>query len=982
MPFCEECGTQVGAGDLYCSECGARQAEVPARADGPTPVPTATSEPFRERPPGRLPLATTAPAPARRGQRPPLEQSEDPERDLIARVESYAARLVETSIGAAAAHRRRFEDLQARLAAIDTDLGLWTARWTDGGWREGEFIPDVDAVLPRLTRAGSLVLRGSLSSLTASALLPLIGGRNLIIEYKGAARALALQAVQSLVLRLLATVAPGKLRLLLLDPVGLGQNVAGFMHLTDYMEDVVSGKAWSEGTDIEQQLADVTRHMEIVIQKYLRIGYATMEEYNNEAGEVAEPYRLVVAVDFPVNFTEQAVRRLVSVATNGPRCGVYVIVAVDRGQPLPYGFELGDLARGATRIVLDGERFLFDDPDFRDLDLILDEPARREDFERIVKAVGDMAKRNSRVEFDFARIALLPEERWRRSSAENLCALIGRESARKLQEFKLGEGMAHHGLVAGITGSGKSTLMHAIIMSLALAYSPDELQLYLVDFKQGVEFRDYATYRLPHARVVAIESEREFGLSVLQGLDAERERRGELFRQGGHQNIAGYRTATGAKLPRILLLVDEFQEFFVEGDAIASQAALILDRLVRLGRAFGIHVLLGSQTLAGAYSLARSTMDQMKLRIALQCSDADSRLILSEDNPAARLLSRPGEAIYNSAGGIPGKGNETRFQIAWLAEDRKREYLSAIQVLGEQGGTPVRAPIVFEGNRPARLEDHELLRDLLYAAGWPAPGKVVSAWLGEPVAIRPPTAARLRRQAGSNLVVVGRSEETAVGILAAALLSLATQHSPSAALFLVADLTSDDSPWTALMGRFSEALPHPVRAARQRGLSTIVAEAAEAVEKRLAEERRDLPSVYLFVIGLQRARELRQDDMAYYSPRSDEGGPPSPSERFATILKDGPEVGVHVLAWCDTYASLTRAVDRRNLNELGIRVALTMSAEDSTSFLGEPVAAKLVEHRALLHDEDRVGQFEKFRPYAPPSAKWLEWVRDRLKARA
>jgi hypothetical protein len=911
-----------------------------------------------------------------------VEAGEDPERNLIARVESYAARLVETAIGTAAAHRRRFEDLQAQLTALDTDLGPWAARWTDARWEEGEFLPDVDAMVPRLTRAGSLIFRGSLSSLTASALLPLIGSRNLIIEYEGAARVPALQAVQSLVLRLLATVAPGKLRLLLLDPVGLGQNVAGFMHLTDYMEELVSGKAWSEGSDIEQQLADVTRHMEIVIQKYLRIGYATMEEYNNEAGEVAEPYRLVVAVDFPVNFTEQAARRLVSIATNGPRCGVYVIVGVDRAQPPHYGFALGDLARGATRIVLAGERFVVDDPDFRDLDLVLDEPARREDFERLVKAVGGTAKRNSRVEFDFARIAPLPEQRWGRNSAENLWALIGRESARKRQEFKLGEGMAHHGLVAGITGSGKSTLMHTIIMSFALAYSPDELQLYLIDFKQGVEFRDYATYRLPHARVVAIESEREFGLSVLQGLDAERERRGELFRQGGHQNIAAYRKATGATLPRILLLVDEFQEFFVEGDSIASQAALILDRLVRLGRAFGIHVLLGSQTLAGAYSLARSTMDQMKLRIALQCSDADSRLILSEDNPAARLLSRPGEAIYNSAGGIPGKGNETRFQIAWLAEDRKRDFLSAIRVLGEQRGTPARTPIVFEGNRPARLEDHETLRDLLSAAAWPAPGKVVSAWLGEPVAIRPPTAARLRRQAASNLIIVGRSDETAVGILAAALLGLATQHSPSSVLFRVADLTSEDSPWAALMSRFSEALPHQVRAARQRGLPAILTEAAEVVEKRLAEERRDLPSVYLFILGLHRARELRQDDMAYYSPRSDEAGPPGPSERLATILKDGPEVGVHVLAWCDTYASLTRAVDRRNLNEFGIRVALTMNAEDSTSFLGEPLAAKLVEHRALLHDEDRVGQFEKFRPYAPPSAEWLEWVRDRLKARA
>src|SRR5262249_49878444 len=161
---------------------------------------------------------------------------------------------------------------------------------------------------------------------------------------------------------------------------------------------------------------------------------------------------------------------------------------------------------------------------------------------------------------------------------------------------------------------------------------------------KGVEFKTYAANELPHGRVVAIESEREFGLSVLQRLDAELKHRGDLFRKVGAQNLAAYRDETRAKLPRILLIVDEFQEVFVEDDRISQDAAQLLDRLVRQGRAFGLHVLLGSQTLGGAYTLARSTIDQMAVRIALQCSEADAHLILSDENSAARLLSRPGEA--------------------------------------------------------------------------------------------------------------------------------------------------------------------------------------------------------------------------------------------------------------------------------------------------------------------------------------------------
>ncbi len=206
---------------------------------------------------------------------------------------------------------------------------------------------------------------------------------------------------------------------------------------------------------------------------------------------------------------------------------------------------------------------------------------------------------------------------------------------------------------------------------------------------------------MPHARVIAIESEREFGLSVLQRLDAELRTRGDLFRNQGVQDIKGYRSAQPkAKLPRILLIIDEFQELFIEDDRIAQDAALLLDRLVRQGRAFGIHVLLGSQTLGGAYSLARSTIGQMAVRIALQCSESDAHLILSEDNTAARLLTRPGEAIYNDANGLY-EGNHP-FQVVWLPDNERDEYLQQISQLAAkrvaENQSPFPPPIVFEGN--------------------------------------------------------------------------------------------------------------------------------------------------------------------------------------------------------------------------------------------------------------------------------------------
>ena len=845
---------------------------------------------------------------------------------------------------------------------------------------------------------------------SAPAVLALPGGKSLILKTSGNGKASGSAGIQSLLLRLLASLPPGKLRFTFIDPVGLGQNAAPFMHLADYDEQLVTGKAWSEPQHIEQRLADLTGHMENVIQQYLRNQYATIEDYNAQAGEIAEPYRVLVVFDFPVNFSETAARRLVSIAQNGPRCGVYAVILMDADKvganghspSLPYGFNPADLEQHAEVIAWQDGRWVWQDEDFKDCALELDAPPEAELFNRIVNAIGEAAKASSKVEVPFERIAPPREQWWRSDSRNGIRVPLGPAGARKVQELALGQGTAQHVLVAGKTGSGKSTLLHTLITNLSLAYSPEEVELYLIDFKKGVEFKTYATHQLPHARVVAIESEREFGLSVLQGLDAELKRRGDLFRAAGVDNIADYRrklpspdVGRGAggegRMPRILLLVDEFQEFFTEDDPISSQASQILDRLVRQGRAFGLHVLLGSQTLAGAYTLARSTIDQMAVRIALQCSEADSRLILADDNPAARLLSRPGEAIYNDANGLV-EGN-SRFQVAWLPDDRRDGYLAQVVALAQQRNyRPPRPQIVFEGNAPAEVEKNRLLQDLMTAPEWPAPTRRALAWLGDPIAIRDPIAAAFRRQSGSNLLIVGQNDEAALGMMTVALISLAAQlPSPDVGrgaggegnIFYVLDFGAVDAPYAGLWDQLAGILPHPVKVGRRRQLPEFIAELAAEVQQRLDNEQPGAPARYLLLYGLQRARDLRQEEMGFggFGGFGEEPAAPNPAQQFATILREGPDLGIHTLVWCDTMTNLNRSLERRALREFAMRVAFQMSAEDSANLLDSPLASKLGPYRALFYDEEE-GRLEKFRPYGLPPAVWLEQVKGWLVGKA
>ncbi|MBN1489657.1 MAG: cell division protein FtsK [Phycisphaerae bacterium] len=814
-------------------------------------------------------------------------------------------------------------------------------------------------------------LEGGPESLSTPALLSLPDRCSLLVQSGREGRSQAIDLLRTMMLRLLISLPPGRVHFIVIDPVGLGENFAGFMHLTDYEEAIIGVRIWTDAEHIEKQLADLTNHMENVIQKYLRNEFPTIDAYNAQAGELAEPYRFLVIADFPVNINEEAARRLSSVISSGARCGVYSLIAHDTRHDVPSGIQIEDIQAGSVHLVYENGSFVWQDHLFRKFPLSVDPPPSEETLTRIMHAVGQAAKDSLRVEVPFETVAPPPEQYWSRDSRKGLRVPIGRSGAVRLQELQLGRGVTQHVLLAGKTGSGKSTLLHVIVTNLALWYSPDEVELYLVDFKKGVEFKTYVTHALAHARAIAIESDREFGLSVLQRLDAEMAQRGELFRREGVQDLAAYRESTGARMPRTLLIVDEFQVFFSEDDRLSQDASVLLDRLVRQGRAFGIHVLLGSQTLGGASGLARSTMGQMAVRIALHCSEADSQLILDDTNVAARLLSRPGEAIYNDAGGLV-EGNNP-FQTAWLPDDHQETFLDRVRDLARDRLEPRDPPIVFEGNAPADVQRNRILSRLIEKPEWSTPPVAPRIWLGEAVAIKDPTCVTFRRQSGANLFLVGQHNDAALAMMAVAMVSLAAQYGPQRASFMVFDGRPADAPDTGYFQRVAASLPHATRVVEWRDVAAAIGDLATELQRRQDADQTDAPAIYVMILGLQRYRMLRRSEADYSFSMDDEGKPPALDRQFAELLREGPSYGMHVLTWADTPASLQRTLDREALSLFDNRVLFQISAADSSNLIDSPAANTLGFHRALLYSEEQ-GTGEKFRPYAVPDASWLEQV--------
>ena len=607
-------------------------------------------------------------------------------------------------------------------------------------------------------------------------------------------------------------------------------------------------------------------------------------------------------------------------------------------------------------------------------------------------------------------------------SDHGLSITVGSQGAGRTRSLALGEGVQQHVLIAGKTGSGKSTLLHSIITGGAALYRPDQLQYYLLDFKKGVEFKVYADNGLPHARVIGIESEREFGRSVLQRLDEELTSRGEQFRQASVQEMSEFRARhPDVDLPRIILVVDEFQELFTRDDALASDCTALLDRLVRQGRSFGIHIILSSQSLAGANSLPRATLGQMAVRIAMQCSESDAALILADDNTAARLLSRPGEAIYNDASGLI-EGNHP-FQVAWLEPNEHESMLKDISLRDAAFGDALGPPIIFEGNRPSRFTA-KLAQQAIQSA---SSSDTLVGLLGEAVQLGPPTKLSLQKDNGRNAMLVAPAQQR-VGVVTSIIASVLAFRR-DCALRLIDGSRADDGPsvndWlrseliagieelpsirtirnrdaeTAMLdlvsivsGRLalekgessepanepSQAAPDPFQAtfsldqpdqpglSRPQPMAPPSTQDGSHVPEYRAEDDKGEP-ILVVVDSLDRIRDLRQDESMDFT--LDASSAMTGSKAFQTVLRDGPSVGVFVLVTMASAETLSRWLPRKSHRDLELRMLGPINAADSALLIDSPAASDLSPATMILYD-DADGRTLKFRLCDPPSKLELQ----------
>ena len=538
---------------------------------------------------------------------------------------------------------------------------------------------------------------------------------------------------------------------------------------------------------------------------------------------------------------------------------------------------------------------------------------------------------------------------WERSSADGVTFALGKYGVNDV-EVTVGDeaNQRHNVLITGAVGQGKSNLISVIVHSLCLRYSPRELELYLLDFKEGVTFKAFSNIGheewLPHAIALGLDSDVSFGLSILQSLYREYRQRMQVLKDHDVRSVKELRTTyPEVVMARIVVIIDEFQLMFGDDPRVSQEVVDLLEKSVRLFRAVGIHFILSSQTLGGSLVLSQkkdAVFSQVPIRIALKNSLTESHATLANDNPAAAFL-RPREAIVNLDYGAVSQNRKTT--IAFADEELLRPLRRLWWERWREKGS--RPPFVFESERRARIASAATTVRELRAAG-ALPSAVVGNLIsidGERLVIPLPD------EPGRNIAIIGTPDvgcNQAEGMIEAAALSLACQHPRGDARFVICDFARDEL--------YSQRRPEFDCALRRLGFSLECLSPASFADelKALLDDGRTGDSVYVFGLGFDR-----------WHPQMDPYAQNPPLQDFTVR---GPADGMHLIGWWSKASSFReQTMGYGSADAFDAKLFLRLDERSVQSLIGPFSHWRPQENRALASDSVTFSGDVTFLPYAP-----------------
>ncbi|WQR97951.1 DNA translocase FtsK [Helicobacter pylori] len=501
------------------------------------------------------------------------------------------------------------------------------------------------------------------------------------------------QFLREMLMRLLSSAPLVQLEVILVDALSLGGIFNLARRLLDKNNDFIyQQRILTESKEIEEALKHLYEYLKVNLQEKLA-GYKDFAHYNEKEKDRLPLKALFLSgVDA---LSQNALYYLEKIMRFGSKNGVLSFVNLESERN---NQSAEDLKRYAEFFK---DRTSFECLKYLSVEVINDhgiQSKHMQDFADKIKAYYEKKKAVKRELKDLQK----DEKFWTESSQFKVSVPVGWDINHKEVRFEIGEAQ-NHTLICDHSGSGKSNFLHVLIQNLAFYYAPNEVQLFLLDYKEGVEFNAYTEPNiLEHARLVSVASSVGYGMSFLSWLCKEMQKRAELFKQFNVKDLSDYRKHE--KMPRLIVVIDEFQVLFSDNSSKGKESVeQSLNTLLKKGRSYGVHLVLATQTMRGA-DINRSIMAQIANRIALSMDAEDSQSILSDD--AACELVRP-EGIFNNNGGhqkyhtkmsIPKAPDDFKSFLTKIHAEFNQRNLAPIDRKIYNGETPLEMPNILKAN--------------------------------------------------------------------------------------------------------------------------------------------------------------------------------------------------------------------------------------------------------------------------------------------
>ena len=767
-------------------------------------------------------------------------------------------------------------------------------------------------------------------------------GQNFVINYSNKSAEKAQTCLNQLIVNMLLSLPGRSFNLHFVDLAFSAQ--ASF--LTRNLDEKLYGKLISSPNDWNQLKDELRAKMAKSLEDY-----GDVAKYNESKNKVVVPYDVVVVTDYQKCLNDM--RDIDALFENGHKGGIYFVLLNNldfkNDRDIDSLLALTDFYQ-----VLDAENFgKYTKDAVIQCTPVLDNPILAKacfnyinegaELPQVAAATVDHDKMLSGGFAPIDKAMVIP---------------VGSSDTGDLVDFTLDTVSHIHCFIIGQSGTGKSVFLHDVIIGAMSKYSPEELELYLMDFKiGGVEFNRYKNEK--HVKALLVDnSDIQITLEILRDISNKMRERGKLLRDNGVSNIVEYNQVNpDKKMPRIVFIADECHVMFPTMNSkeakLYREISEILSKIAKEGRSQGVHLVLATQTIAQA-EIPSEVINNISDFYLLKCASGDSERLVSGSSETTSQL-KTGQVLHHDI------DKDVVFKSTYLPTS---EAFELIKKINAKTAVYQNEQFYFVGSQIFNIDDEVKSQITPRGNAAIAFGRSIDTKM-EPVIIP------LRNEYADNVMLFGINDEEQVSRTTMASIKSLRISNKDVKIKVINCLPTDQKNTTKMLKDLAskgeiELLDPSSCGAELQSIATSI-------------KNRDAEQMVLYILGQERFRELRMDmEIASEKPASAaddfgfdssmfSGGGDSGDAAFNSyqkvieyILKNGAEVGVHVILQIDKPKQLLFAdyMSAKDFFNMFHHLIMLKSDENAVNTLGmsddlrlENLSSDIERLRAIYYNE-------------------------------